>query len=503
MTVDSLKRLFCRQSYTSWLSWILVVSYVAPWIVLYFMYSWALLFYPYEWEPGEGSKILYALHIVRGLPLYSSNQTFPMLGNCYPPLYPLTLAPFVALGGPLLIWGRLVSLLAIIGTLILLFCIARRSTGSSFFGLISAGCFVYPASISCWYSLARMDSLCCFLQILTAYIIVRSKSIHGAILAGVTAILAIYTKQTAVIVITPLACYYIFQKNWKNTAVYFLTIGVIGSGIYIMMEHITYGWFHKNLFDENVHRLFFWFRYKIFFGWFFRQNLPVLIAASISLIFFLKKRKNIISIWIFLGGFANAILIAANGSGMNYFFVLWAGVSLLFAESFSILANRMVNRLKFSSYTCSCILIGLMISLQLINYAFLPNEIFYRHTLYDFIPTENDLRSCQRLEAYIRVSASPIFVDRFPSIAIRHGKNDYYVEPALIQELYYAGKWDPLPLVKQVEKKNFATIFMLHQSLMPKPFKDAVAENYRLVAEIPVGTFEIWRRRSIFVLEPK
>ncbi len=481
----------------------LVVFYTLPWLVLYCMYSVALLEYPYEWEPGEGSKILYALQILRGLPLYSSNQTFPMLGNCYPPLYPLVVAPLVAIGGPLLLWGRLVSILSIIGSIVLLACVAKRSTGSWFFSLIAGSCFVYAASISNWYSLARMDSLCCFLQILTAYIILKTNSRKGSFFAGLTAILAIYTKQTALLIVAPLACYYLFQKRWKHCLIYITTIAVTGAILYAGMQVITHGWFYRNLFSENVDRVFFLFRYTNFFGWIFRQYIPVCLVAVIGMIFLFRRQKNSIELWLFLGGLANALLIGANGSGMNYFFVFWAGVSLLFANGCYAISSWISYRFKISKDTGRILLITLMSVIQICWYYSLEDTLFYRHTLYDFIPTKRDLLNGQRLEKYIRSTPAPIFVDRFPSIAMRYDKNDYYVEPALIQELNRAGKWDATELVDMVRSKKFEAIFMFNKSLMPRPFKDAVKEYYKPVRTLSIGTFEIWRNRSMVVYRPQ
>lgn len=494
---------FSHKPYTTLLSWLALATYTVPWLIVYLTYCVALLDFPYEWEPGEGSKILYAQQIVTGKPLYKSNQTFPMLGNCYPPVYPLVLAPFVALGGPHLIWGRLVSVLSILATMLLLFTITKRTTGSAFFGWIAAACFVFCAPISCWYSLARMDSLCCFFQILTAYIILYNPTKRGALLAALAAVAAVYTKQTAALIVATLGIYYLFERKWKHAAVYYITMAVTGLMILAAIDILTHGWFYKNLFAQNIQRVFFLFRYQSFFGWIIMQNPVIFILAGCGIAYNIIRRNNSMAIWIFLGGLFNALLIGANGSGMNYFFVFWAGISLLFAESISILARWLTRRLRISPPISRTVVISVLMIVHAGWYLSLTDDIFYRHTLLDFIPTKHDRTAMQRIERYIKIFEHPIFVDRFPSIAMRYGKNDYYIEPALIQELFYHKMWDIEPILEPVMNKEFSAIFLLRKSLMPRPFKEAVAQHYRLADEIPIGTFEIWRNRAILVYVPK
>src|SRR6266540_1476904 len=71
--------------------------------------------FPWDFAPGEGAHIYFALRPVAGEPLYVSNDGFPYLYNVYPPLYHLLLAPLVALLGPHLVLGQLISLLSTLG----------------------------------------------------------------------------------------------------------------------------------------------------------------------------------------------------------------------------------------------------------------------------------------------------------------------------------------------------------------------------------------------------
>ena len=66
----------------------------------------------------------------------------------------------------------------------------------------------------------------------------------------------------------------------------------------------------------------------------------------------------------------------------------------------------------------------------------------------------------KKLDFYIKNSKNPIFIDRFPSIAIKYGKNRYYMEPALIQELYNAKLWNPSHMVNLIRNKKFTKIFL-------------------------------------------
>ena len=471
-----------------------------PWVVIYLIYSIQLVRYPYEWEPGEGSKILYAQRIIERQPLYKSNTTFPMLGNCYPPLYPALTALLISATNLHIGCGRLISIMAILIMLFLIYKVIRARTNSYIWGIVGAGCFVMPSFVANWYSLARMDALCSCFLLSTVYIMSkREGSLKQTILAAVFAVCALFTKQTAIFVVGMCAVYYLINRKWKDLFVFCITGLILGCVIFFVCNWLSGGWFYKNVFAENIHRLFFLKRYSIFFG-ILIQNYPwAWICAGGVVGWKLYRRQWDIWLFYFIGGLANALLIGANGSGMNYFITLWSAVALFFAEGLHRVWYTVVNspHLSKNIYRSSIlIIICLLTTTNIVGKSY---GFFYRTTLLSYLPSPENYSAMQAIEAIIQTTQEPVFVDRLPSLTVRHDKSDYYLEPALIQELYRAKQWDPHPLIKMIENRHFAVICLFSQSLIPKPIQDAIRKHYLLSDQIEVGTFEIWRKRVVLI----
>lgn len=435
--------------------------------------------------------------------MYGDNNTFPMLGNCYPPIYPLMIAPLIYLFGPHLFLGRLISIISILLSSILIWKITYAITKTNRWAFVACACLLFPSPIVSWYPLTRMDSLCAFFQILCGFIIFKkTSSVKFAFLAGLCAAAGLFTKQTALFSTVLFVFYYLINKKYKQVFFYLITIVILSILFFAIFQIISNGWFYTNLFSENTHRVFFLKRYKIFFGWLFSYS-PIIWFFVLSAVIrqFLKKQINI-SFFIFLSGLINALLIGANGSGMNYFFMFWAGMSLLFAESLFYLEHWIDKKTgsKIPKIIVTCVLI---LSTS-ISTTYITNKIvfFYRNNILQYIPTKDNLKAMKKLDFYIKNSKNPIFIDRFPSIAIKYGKNRYYMEPALIQELYNAKLWNPSHMVNLIRNKKFTKIFLLSNSLIPYPVKKAIQENYAILDKIKIGTLEIHRDRSIMVMQP-
>lgn len=476
-----------------------------PFLAIYLVYSLSLLKYPYEWEPGEGSKILYAQRLIEGKPIYKSNQSFPMLGNCYPPVYTFAIAPFVKIGGPLLIWGRLVSVIAILIMCLLIYKTARETTGSACLGITASSCFVFIPIISSWYSLARMDSLCSMFLMLSAYILFKHRhSVQAVFISAVCAVLAVYTKQTAVFAVLAVLVYLVYAKRYKDLFMFFAVLAVLSLAVFVALQWYTQGWFYKNVVAENVHRVFFMRRYYTFFGWVLTYA-PFIILISVYGLF--KKstcRKTDIWPFYFAGGLFNALLIGANGSGYNYFFTLWSAVSIFYAQGIAYAQNLIAPHWSGKKSWLKLSLIGAVILVSLINFQGGTPGLIYRDSLIEFMPSQSALQAMRRLEIYIRNSKGNIFVDRFPSITLRYdNKSGFYMEPAFIQELFYSGNWDPSAMIKMIENKKFSAIFLMSESLVPYPVKETVKEHYFAVNTIPIGSFEVWRDQYVIVYYPK
>lgn len=120
--------------------------------------------WPLEWM--EGASLQHALRILHGQPLYAA-PTSEFIPFVYPPLAYLPVALFAGVLGPSLWVGRLVSVLALAGSLACVFAIVRRSTGSAAIGGWATGVYALGFGyLGAFGDLVRVDSVFMLLVLL-------------------------------------------------------------------------------------------------------------------------------------------------------------------------------------------------------------------------------------------------------------------------------------------------------------------------------------------------
>ncbi|MFN8566562.1 MAG: hypothetical protein U0Z44_03360 [Kouleothrix sp.] len=104
-----------------------------------------LLSYPYPHDGLEGTLLHEARLLWAGQPLYQPLERFRFVSAPYPPLHPLLLGLADTIAGPHVFWGgRLISLAAALGVLLLIVLMCRR-TGASWLGGIVGGAIMLSA----------------------------------------------------------------------------------------------------------------------------------------------------------------------------------------------------------------------------------------------------------------------------------------------------------------------------------------------------------------------
>ena len=182
-------------------------------IAVYFYVALRRLGYPFELEWLEGGEVEIVNRVVHGQALYVA-PTLHYVPYPYPPLFFWVSAVFAKVLGVGFLAPRLVSFVASLGVLALLWDIVRRETGDAVAGLVAAGLFAatYQAS-GAYFDLARVDSL--FLLLLLAAIAVarRAQTWRGGAVVGLLVFLSFFTKQTALFAAAPLLVYLLFVRR--------------------------------------------------------------------------------------------------------------------------------------------------------------------------------------------------------------------------------------------------------------------------------------------------
>ena len=227
---------------------VVVVAAVAP-IAIYIYVAVRRLGYPFELEWLEGGEVEIVNRVVHGQAIYVA-PSLHYVPYPYPPLFIWVSAAFAKVLGVGFLAPRLVSFLASLGVLALLWQLVRHQTGDAVAGLVAAGLFAatYQAS-GAYFDLARVDSL--FLVLLLAAVAVarRGQTWRAGGLIGVLLFLSFFSKQTALIAALPLLVYLVvFRRRVGISAC--LTLGALFVVSTLVLDHASHGWYDYYVFEE-------------------------------------------------------------------------------------------------------------------------------------------------------------------------------------------------------------------------------------------------------------
>jgi hypothetical protein len=210
--------------------------------------------YPFSLEWMEGGSLVQVSRILNGKLIYV-RPSFDFIPQIYPPLYFYVSALVSKILGNSFLPLRFVSILATLGTILLIFVLVYEQTGSKLGGILASGLFCATYELSgYWFDLARVDSLALVLLLLAAYLLLkntRSASIFGGILLA----LSCFTKQTMLIVAVFFLIYCIFPLR-KNNLIFIGTALISFIGGILLLDRLHGGWYSYYIFHlPGRHRI--------------------------------------------------------------------------------------------------------------------------------------------------------------------------------------------------------------------------------------------------------
>ena len=243
--------LFPYSNFTTYISstlkYLLIISAV------YFIgaFLWVALHrigYPFELEWQEGAIVDHCRRIISGRPLYASpDLTFTPF--FYPPLFFYLSGWLMKIIGIGFFAPRLVSFIASLGVLLLIFVTVWRETGSPLGALLASGLFAaaYRAT-GAWLDIARVDSLFLFWLALGVFWARRGEGKWNVLITAFIFSLAFHTKQFALLPALAIGGYYFFRDR-RQFFIYCVTLGAgIGGGILLLNYHY-HGWYSYYVFE--------------------------------------------------------------------------------------------------------------------------------------------------------------------------------------------------------------------------------------------------------------
>ncbi|MFO0759928.1 MAG: glycosyltransferase family 39 protein [Byssovorax sp.] len=199
--------------------------------------------YPYELEWMEGGIVDEILRVAAGQKIYV-RPTLDYVPFLYAPLYIYVSAAFTKLLGPGFLAPRLVSYLASIGAIALIGRFVHRETRGAFFpSLFAAGLFAATyCQSAAFFDIARVDSLFLLLALGALYTLRFSPTPRGQALSALLLVLAFLTKQSASVLVVPMAFFAVLRDRKKAWIFGVCAIGgIVGSAA--LLDVVHGGWF--------------------------------------------------------------------------------------------------------------------------------------------------------------------------------------------------------------------------------------------------------------------
>ena len=219
---------------------------LAAGLVLYFVVAFLFIAvsrmgYMFTLEWLEGASLIQVHRLLAGQPLYAQ-PTFDYVPLIYSPLYFYVSALFARILGFGFLPLRLVSFLATLACLALVYLIVKKYTSNQYASLMAAGSFLALYKISdTWFDLARVDMLAVFLTLLAVYLVQAGSGVSLA-LAGIAVSLASLTKQTYWILVLPVLAYAVFLHG-KNALIMAGAALLVSLGAHLLLDRLYQGWY--------------------------------------------------------------------------------------------------------------------------------------------------------------------------------------------------------------------------------------------------------------------
>jgi hypothetical protein len=411
----------------------------------------------YPLDYGEAPLINQAAQINVGNPVYRQDLATPpfTIAN-YPPVYIGVLAIFEGIFGPFFWYGRLISALSALGSVVMLFLITFAMSRRTVLSLIPGLLFLNIPYMASWSTLARIDHLALFLALLGLYFLLKyQQGIRPKLfflLGSLFLILAIYTRQSYALAAPFGAFLLLLKRDWRRALLLTLVVGGGALGVFLCINALTKGGFFFNIVTANVNPFDF-FRVVENFRNFFESVPVVFILAALGVVVVFRQFDQWPLIIGFLfGGFFSALTIGKIGSNVNYFLELSAGLCLAIGGLLVILDGRR----KYLVFR-SALLVGLVfLTWQGLTMA---REVQQRQR--DSLDARIDrTEALETLEHLVKQNLSePILSDEYMGMVVLNG-GPLFLQPFEMTQLANAGVWDQQPLLDEIAGETFPLILI-------------------------------------------
>lgn len=446
---------------------------------------------------GENNVLVSAWGLLNGYGLYrkSAIDTIPAFMASYSPIYYL----FVVLGFKLFgvshFFGRLINLIAVLGSAALIGLIARRQKSERIGAIISAAAFLCVWPVMVFSRQSRVDNLAICFELAALFTILGNRSIAKNIFFIVFALCAGYTKQTAFgIVLAALISLYADNGKSDRKRAMILAAAYASSAliIFVILQLSTGGAFYFAT-VKNYTALIEWGvlldNLRKVFGDPF--DLAVIAAGLYIGIVSLKRGEKLPISLICVPLFLSLLAAGKPGSNINYFTEFLAGACINLGSLFRRLPDE-IERKKYGISIAASLALILGVSGSIISRA----EVF-----------ENWIMMCRNRAQYMAEQTSisvmkdvlppgALVLAQYSEIPLFAGCTPVLSDPFKFNEMTKFGFWNPAPLVEAIVNRRIQLIIMQEKisadgsmQFLPAEAARAILENY---IPIPSGNSQVF-----------
>jgi hypothetical protein len=471
---------------------------------------------PYELGYGEGLVLWQALHATTPSAVYHAISSSPFVVGVYPPLYLLVTRLLDSALGNIQVAGRLTTLMAFLGTLVVVAGLVRSALPSRldpvarWAGALAAAFLTASvSSVRGFVPSARVDGLGLLLTLLGLLIFVRARgSFRREVLAFGFFVAAMLTKQS--FVAAPLACLIVTARGDLRR-----TLRLAGAGAVLgllplgWLTVVTNGQIFLHLFAYTQNH-FSVLRMVTLTSENLREMLPlVALAAVVPGAMLLRpapsaaadassgedavsaSRARVVAVCLsvyVLCAFTISLTCGKVGSAPCYFMEWNAACCVLAGSCFGRAVDRRSDPARRASLVAASAVLagfGLLATAETANQALRLTPGAARIEAARVAETEQVLQ-------LVRSTPGLVYSDDL-TILVKAGR-DLPVEPFIMFELARDGRWDIAPFVDQIAHGAFSLLVtqadVPTNDLMPRELQDAIAAHYRRSATI--GSYRIY-----------
>ncbi|MFN2151745.1 MAG: hypothetical protein ACK2T5_09125 [Anaerolineales bacterium] len=454
--------------------------------VIFVLHSLLSVSFPYSLDYGEAPLIDQAMRLSAGQNIYRSDLATPpyTIAN-YPPLYVLSLIPFLNWFDSPFPMARVVSVMATLCSAIFIALtvkslskaasdrlvipgegptrlqrMARTLNVNLFPALIAALFFLASPYVVQWSGRARIDSLALAFATAALFVLARwPRARWSWAVAGLLLVAAAYTRQSYALAAPFAAFVWLWVHNKRRALGLALLVGGLGLALFLLLNLITHGGFYYNIVTANVNE-FGWDRLKDNLTRLWDDSYIILLLAILFLLLGWRGSKEWAdkNPWFLLapflvGAFLSGLTIGKIGSNINYFLELAAALALI--AGISVVWTR--------SHPWRHAAVILLLSFQ---FGLLLESSMLNNVDWILSPRRADFTYLQFLEQEVKHMDDPVLADEYMGMLTMNDR-PLYLQPFEVTQLANAGMWNQQPLLDEMAAQKFNGILIYHYGTWP------------------------------------